>query len=170
MWNKWFFSFISNIIFHLVIVLKKKKLDSGTNMILTHEFYYLHFQIFAVRKKWNLFVKILAQSMALQFWMLNEKRLHAHSECALPPQLRECVEPRVARQAQRVSRRALCESVSVQSAKAGAVQDFSSGRATWAATCGRAGVALRRLSAAQCPSVRCAVFLSHPLFVSLFLP
>lgn len=69
--------------------------------------------------------------------MLNEKHLHAYSMCTVSPQCRERVESGLARQIQRGGHLALCESVSVQSAKASAVQDFFLGRATWAAAWGR---------------------------------
>lgn len=68
-----------------------------------------------------------------QYWMLNGKT--TPDEYGLPSQLRDRVEPGLARQIQWDSCLARCESVSVQSAKASVVQDFSSGRATWAAAC-----------------------------------
>lgn len=65
--------------------------------------------------------------LTCQCLLLNEKQLRAYSESTVPAWLRERVEPGQARQIQRGGHIALCESVSVQSAKASAVQDSSSG-------------------------------------------
>lgn len=75
-----------------------------------------------------------------------------------------CVELGPAAQIQQGGHLVLCESVSVQSSKVIVVVDFSSGCATWDVACALRED-LRRLSAAQCSSVLCAVLLPHCLFL-----